>query len=154
MIGYSAFSGCAGLTSIIIPDSVTTIGDVAFSGCAGLTSINIPNSVIIIDNYAFLRSVKESKMDIRKNPYVVFCKKNASELRRLVADTGLHEVDDLIIIDDEADYASPNSKINKINPSNMDEELKSVINELIITSSVPSLLRRGCASCSRRPLVL
>ena len=88
-------------------------------------------SPVPIDNYAFLRSVKESKMDIRKNPYVVFCKKNASELRRLVADTGLHEVDDLIIIDDEADYASPNSKINKINPSNMDEELKSVINELI-----------------------
>ena len=36
--GY-AFSGCSGLTSIVIPDSVTSIGEYAFSGCGGLTSI-------------------------------------------------------------------------------------------------------------------
>ena len=88
-------------------------------------------SPVPMDNYAFLRSVKESKMDIKKNPFVVFCKKNASELRRLVADTALQDVDDLVIIDDEADYASPNSKINKVNLSEKDKELKSVINELI-----------------------
>ena len=33
-----------------------------------------------MDNYAFLRAVKETKMDIKKNPFVVFCKKNASIL--------------------------------------------------------------------------
>ena len=51
-IGY-AFSGCSGLTSIEIPNSVTNIGDNAFSGCSGLTSIEIPNSVTSIENYAF-----------------------------------------------------------------------------------------------------
>ena len=40
-IGYSAFSGCSGLTSISIPNSVTSIGSSAFAGCSGLTSINV-----------------------------------------------------------------------------------------------------------------
>ena len=48
-----AFYGCSSLTSIVIPNSVTSIGGNAFSGCKGLTSIEIPNSVTSIGNYAF-----------------------------------------------------------------------------------------------------
>jgi hypothetical protein len=36
------------LTSITIPNSVTTIGNSAFSGCSGLTSVTIGNSVTTI----------------------------------------------------------------------------------------------------------
>jgi uncharacterized repeat protein (TIGR02543 family) len=49
----NAFSGCSGITSVTIPDSVTKIGDRAFSGCTGLTSITIPNSVTSIGAGAF-----------------------------------------------------------------------------------------------------
>ncbi len=49
----NAFNGCSGLTNINIPNSVTKIGNYAFSGCSGLTNINIPNSVTTIGNYAF-----------------------------------------------------------------------------------------------------
>ncbi len=52
-IGFDAFYGCTGLTSITIPNSVTAIGSDTFFGCTGLTSITIPNSVTIIGTKAF-----------------------------------------------------------------------------------------------------
>ena len=41
-IGEDAFSGCRSLTSITIPDSVTSIGDKVFSACNSLTSVSCP----------------------------------------------------------------------------------------------------------------
>ena len=41
------------MTSVTIPNSVTSIGDEAFSDCSGLTSITIPNSVTWIGKGAF-----------------------------------------------------------------------------------------------------
>ena len=42
-----------GLSTTIIPNTVTTIGAFAFDGCINLTSITITNSVTYIDNLAF-----------------------------------------------------------------------------------------------------
>lgn len=52
-IADSAFSGCAALTSLTLPNSVTDIGNSAFSGCAKLTSVNIPDSVTAIGKSVF-----------------------------------------------------------------------------------------------------
>jgi len=52
-IGYRAFGGCSGLTSIVLPNSITNIGIQSFSLCIGLTSVTIPSSVTSIGNGAF-----------------------------------------------------------------------------------------------------
>ena len=55
-IGDNAFQNCSGFTgSLNIPNSVTYIGNNAFEGCFGFTgSLNIPNSVTYIGNNAFI----------------------------------------------------------------------------------------------------
>ena len=52
-IGNYAFSKCSSLTSVTIPNSVTSIGNSAFYFCSGLTSVTIPNSVTSIGSGAF-----------------------------------------------------------------------------------------------------
>ena len=75
-IGKSAFSGCEYLSSLVIPDSVTSIGDMAFCGCSSLTRLVIPGSVSCIGFSAFencksLRSivVHESVVNLNGNPF-------------------------------------------------------------------------------------
>ncbi len=52
-IGDSAFSGCRSLTGIELPEGVTSIGSYAFSSCRSLTGIELPEGVISIGSYAF-----------------------------------------------------------------------------------------------------
>ena len=52
-IGVAAFYSCTSLTSIIIPNSITSIGVSAFVDCTSLASITIPNSVTRIGNNTF-----------------------------------------------------------------------------------------------------
>ncbi len=52
-IGNSAFYGCSGLTSITLPDNVINIGEYAFGGCSGLASVTIGNGVTSIGDHAF-----------------------------------------------------------------------------------------------------
>ena len=52
-IGDRAFNRRSNLTSVTIPDSVTTIGNCAFLGCDNLTSVTIPDSVTTIGYWVF-----------------------------------------------------------------------------------------------------
>ena len=48
-----AFQGCTGLTSVVIPNSVTTIGNRAFSNCSNINHFDIPSSATAINYAAF-----------------------------------------------------------------------------------------------------
>lgn len=60
------------------------------------------------------------EVSIGEHPWVIFCKKNSKDLQKLLEKIDGHP--NRVIIDDEADYATPNSKIN--------QQEKSKINEL------------------------
>ena len=62
-----AFQGCTGITSIVIPDSVISIGDSAFSGCTSLAEITIPDSVTEIGEFAFSGCTSLLKVVLSKN---------------------------------------------------------------------------------------
>ena len=47
------FTICYSLTSVTIPDSVTSIGGFSFYGCSGLTSVSIGSGVTSIEKEAF-----------------------------------------------------------------------------------------------------
>lgn len=65
--------------------------------------------------------ILDPAVPIKGRQHVIFCKKNARDLEKLWGKIG--SVDNIVIIDDEADYASPNSKIN--------QNARTRINELI-----------------------
>ena len=53
-IGDRAFLFCDGFTGdLVIPDAVTTIGDYAFYDCDGFTSLTLGNALTTIGSYAF-----------------------------------------------------------------------------------------------------
>ena len=56
-----AFSWCTGLTSIKIPEKVTSINDWTFAYCSGLTSVDLSDGVVSIgwNAFAYCTSLKE-----------------------------------------------------------------------------------------------
>ena len=52
-IGFDLFADCNNLTSVNIPEGVTSIDIRAFEGCSSLTSVNIPEGVTSIGSDAF-----------------------------------------------------------------------------------------------------
>lgn len=70
-IGMMAFYECTSLTNVVIGDSVANIGSSAFSNCNSLTSIEIPDSVMSIGEGAFAscRVLKSIEVDVKNKNY-------------------------------------------------------------------------------------
>ncbi len=63
-IPSNAFYNCTSLTSVDIPDGVTSIGNNAFYSCGKLSNVSIPSSVKTIDYYAFRYCTALTKVKI------------------------------------------------------------------------------------------
>ena len=62
----SAFKNCTALKEVILPSTLTSIGDEAFNGCTTLTSVTIPAGVTSIGRLAFSGCDKLTKIDVAK----------------------------------------------------------------------------------------
>ena len=59
-----SFTLCRGLTTVILPNSVTNIGSWVFHGCQSLTSVTMPDSVTSIRDNTFFGCVKLTNLTI------------------------------------------------------------------------------------------
>jgi hypothetical protein len=82
--GEPSFTGCATLTGITIPNSVTVISYGAFYGCTNLASVNIPNNVTRLLEGAFMRcsrltsvTIPNSVTEIQSQAFI-FCENLAN----------------------------------------------------------------------------
>jgi hypothetical protein len=64
---------------------------------------------------------------IGNRQWVIFCKKNTKDLQKLIQKIDGH--DDRVVVDDEADYATPNSKINQKEKSRINELTEALIGD-------------------------
>ncbi len=87
-IADRAFFYCTSLTSVTIPDNVTSIGEEAFSGCTSLLSITIPSGVTHIGREAFSGCSSLASLVVKKENVAYHSAGNCiihTERRELVA---------------------------------------------------------------------
>ena len=68
-IGHKVFYECGALTTVALPDSLTSIGDRAFSWCDSLTTITLPDSVTSIGVGAFSNCPSDLTLTVPRDSY-------------------------------------------------------------------------------------
>lgn len=66
-IGYAAFWSCKGIQSIVLGNQVRDIGDYAFQYCEGLTSISLPNSLEKVGDHFLCHCPKLETLVVPEN---------------------------------------------------------------------------------------
>ncbi|GAB6390862.1 MAG: leucine-rich repeat domain-containing protein [Treponematales bacterium] len=94
-IGDDACYGCGNLTSVVIGNSVTSIGERAFN-CTGLTSVTIPNSVTSIGEGAFGGCPKLTSVTIPGSVESIgqFAFQNCTSLTSVTIENGVTSIGD------------------------------------------------------------
>jgi Z1 domain/SWI2/SNF2 ATPase len=69
--------------------------------------------------------ILDSAIPIAGRQHVVFCKKNSKDLEKLIQKIG--SVRNIVVIDDEADYASPNAKVNQGTKTKINEKISQIL---------------------------
>ena len=96
-IGHYAFSDSAALTSVTIPNSVTSIGDGAFQNCTALKSIILPEGLTSIA--AFSNCTALISVTIPKSVTSIGGFGGCTALKSIILPEGLTSIDDLTFRD-------------------------------------------------------
>jgi archaellum biogenesis ATPase FlaH len=67
----------------------------------------------------------DPNVHIGNQEWVIFCKKNSKDLQKLI--DKIKNIDEKVIIDDEGDYATPNSKVNKENQTKINQLVEQLL---------------------------
>lgn len=73
------------------------------------------------------KEILDPEVKINNGEFILFCKKNSSDLQKLIDKIG--HIEGKVIIDDEADYASPNAKINKGEKTRINELIETLLGD-------------------------
>lgn len=71
--------------------------------------------------------IRDPAIDVKSGTFIVFCKKNGNNLRDLINKIG--KMPKVIVIDDEADYATPNSLVNKNDKTPINDLIGKIIGD-------------------------
>ncbi|MBR3179108.1 MAG: leucine-rich repeat domain-containing protein [Clostridia bacterium] len=90
-----AFPGCTSIKEIVIPDSVTFIGFGCFDGCSALKEIVIPNSVTTLDGEVFRGCNSLQRVQLSSNLKRINLRtfNNCKSLEEIVIPEGVKEID-------------------------------------------------------------
>ena len=147
-IGNSAFSYCSSLSEVVIPSSVTSIGDSAFFYCSSLSNIVIPSSVTSIGDRAFEDCSSLSEVVIPSSVISIgnSAFSNCSSLSEVVIPSSVTRIGDSAFF-----YCSSLSNI--VIPSSVTSigdrafEDCSSLSEVVIPSSVTSIGNYAFLNC-------
>lgn len=93
-IGAWTFYGREDLTSITIPEGVTSIGEAAFYGCSNLTEVSLPSTLTEIEKNAFNRCKSLREIAVPSNVTSIGSGAFAgcSELEKVTLEYGLNSI--------------------------------------------------------------
>ncbi len=97
-IEKEAFSGCANLLNISLPNSIKSIGKRAFYGCSNLLSIDIPSYVKTLEERTFSYCLKLKRVNFEEDSRLVTIKCGAfrycDSLNEVVLPDGLKTIEE------------------------------------------------------------
>ena len=69
-IGNNTFTSCTNATSVTLPSTLTSIGNNAFYGCSNLGTVNIGSGVTSIGSQAFAGCTSLTSVTLNSNPFI------------------------------------------------------------------------------------
>ena len=85
-IGSSLFENCENLQEVTLPEGVTSVPFACFQGCSSLSRVNLPNSVTNFETYAFKDCTSLTSMILppRLSSLTLACFEGCTNLQRVV----------------------------------------------------------------------